>query len=193
MKQKYAIILAVFIIALILYASSQNTSAQTMEEWDIIFQKVDPCILKYLIPDTIYPLLPPAYVNFVTREAINCRLSLRVATLESGTVAKASHWTTCTREVTLSQISTWDAVNIENLIHELTHAGAGSAGSGEVAARKAEAESWKNASNKPSRKSGQDQSCWATYDMVYNKKGIQRSHDAIKKKLKTYGYSQSNM
>lgn len=184
------LIFAVFIATLLLYSLPRDASADM--EW---MHKIDMDILKYLIPDTSLPLLPPSYIDFVTTEAAACRLRMKVATLEANTAARATRWPTTppTWEITIGVVSTWDAVNIENLVHELTHAGAGSAGAGEVAARKAEAASWQGASGKPARGSGQDQSCWSTYDMVYNKDGTQRSHDQIKKKLKTYGYAQNKM
>lgn len=150
----------------------------------------------------LIPNLPQSYQDFVTKEAPSCTLSIREGTLEPGTVALARHYLISdTWEVIVGELSTWESVNIENLVHELTHAGANGTGTdsydynqnGEVNSRKKEAESWKNAASKPSRDSGQDQGCWATYDMVFNSSGTQRSHDEIKKKLKTFGYAQNKM
>lgn len=178
--------LKLFIICFIVFAALfQNISwgvpITTPETWQ---DKVDDCLEDYI------KALPHEYFNFVTREAAACRLRIKVGTLEAKTVALATHWTaTSTREITIGSVSTWESVNIENLVHELTHAGAGSAGSGEVAARKAEAMILGGMPpiSQPEARGK------IKYDMVYNKDGTQRSHDQIKKKLKTYGYSQSKM
>ncbi len=137
-----------------------------------------------------------AYAKFASMEAKACHLIIRTGTLDANTAGQHTHWTaTCTREIVINNTdwSTWEAVNAQNLIHELTHAGAGGGSTGEIASRKAEAACWKLASTKPGRGSGQDSGCWATYDMVYNADGTQRSHNETKTRLKAFGYAQGKM
>ena len=172
-----------------------TTPSLETAEWQTLQNKIDWSLVTIPLPQDV--------VDFITREALACRLSMRVATLEANVIAQMLYWaSTSTREITLSEVSTWDAVGAQHIVHELAHAGAKGTGNDaqgynkqkEVNARKREAEYWKDATPKPARDSEAGFNCWANYDTVFNADGTQRSHDEIKRRLKTvYGYSQAKM
>lgn len=151
----------------------------------------------------IKELLPQQYFDFVTREAIACTMSKMTDEALGENCIGIYRGSLFSWRVSLGEISTFDAVNVENLVHELAHAGADGLGNDnkkydkrkEVNARKREAENWKAAADKPPRET-QDwltQQCWATYDIVFSAKGIQRTHDFIKTKMLGYGYTKNEL
>ena len=158
-------------------------------EWELIYGTIDSSLINIPLPQT--------YVDFIAEQIFGGPLkSIRLASLPAGKVARTITYSSGTWEVLVGELSTWEAVNVENLVHELAHKGAGGTGNDakgydktkEVNARKREAEAWRDAADNPDRDSGQDQGCGATYDMVFNKNGTQRSHEEIRVKLYMYGY-----
>lgn len=197
--------LLIVLLFLLLIAASNayggTYTPQTDDEWTTLADKLgDKLFCSILFNDK----LPQDYVDFVTREALACRLRITYTTLEANEIGYTTifrdyiFWGPKNIYMNNSWYSTWEVANLQIVLHELAHQGAGGTGNDaqgydktkEVNARKREAEYWRDIQPKPAR-GGQDPlatQCWLNYDLVFNSNGTQKSHDSIKQVLKGAGY-----
>jgi hypothetical protein len=172
-------------------AYGQSSWTPTTDEATILDQQID------LSLDLLYDYLPPDYFAFATREALACHLSIHVAPLDNPNLIGSNNrgleylmFGAYESDITLNSTwySSWEVANFQIIVHELVHAGATGTGNDaqgysklkEVNAHKREAEYWRDKNPKPARdNTGGPCACWATYDIVFNKDGTQRTQSAM--------------